>query len=1221
MHPLEIARMEVSMEKYKKICVFLLMMVAFCYSAASQCWGQNEITYAGVTHMVDYSGVYTNLGLGINTSPESVISACVDDPDEITVHCYSPEEFYEEPGDRYYWVRLPGPPKEGTYEFTVDFTDGTADSATDVQGPLNTLPIIAAWQVTVDRNHTTTPTFSWPDVAPGNYYRIMIFDETWNTLFRSPRSQETSLTIPPGNLPAGINYQVRVEVHDSDSYFTLDNRANGENLSLDTIVIPFAGVTNVNRTDGMKTHLDLGLNVDPAEVSQAYVTGPEDFYYEFNPGEYFPYYGEFFTALDGSPELGDYIFTVHLHDGTTQSVMDNQGPLEILPIITTSEYEIIGGDGVTPTIKWPAVPGRTLFYRLRILDDSGNEVFRTPRVGGTAFVAMPGDLMPYTTYQLRVEIHDSDVFETLDNRSNGQTLAFTTGGLPEPPSGPLAVIPVPWVATAPLVPHDTYNGKQITFKAIARGGNGSYFYEWDFEGDGVYDFSATTDNRYDLSALHTYPDQLFDKIFVARIRVTSGSDVVIAEYPVRVHATATRSIQVNVAIDEALWWMHQKMQRWDSGPVQYGALMDQMLGATGAAVQAWENQGHKPGGNYDTNPYVEDVRREMNFILSKSYPYPISMEDDRDPDTLDNGYGIHSVYQSQLYETGIVIMALASSGDATLPCEVGGYGMLGRSYGDITQDMADFLAFAQNEPDVGVWRGGWRYQANYDQSDMSVTQWPVIGLEAAESNFETIAPQYVKDELEIYLAADQDPDGGFGYTAPGGNVARTGAGIACLAWIGASADDPRVTAAINFIDNNWYYDNLGNLYAMYAVMKGMRGFEPDIASIGSRNWYAEYADFLIANQYSDGSWTSNMWFSRDLATAAGVLILTPEVFASPPVAIAKASPTEASPGTVITFDHADSFHRDPERRLTGFRWDFDEDGSWDFETSDITANPTWVYNDQIGCGQEVQHLAVLEVEDDLGNTDVDDETVVIRINLNNHPPVADGDPTDSYPNYYVTPGQAVVLDASQSYDPDEGQGDLIIGWEWDLDNDGTFDVSGETYELLVPEDWLPGSLHTVTLRVIDEGLWAEQCGGIPNLASETTITLGVGSGLDCSNAEPSVTKLWPPDHKLTEVHVLGLTDSQGNPAQITITAITQDEPVQGLGDGDQFPDGAGIGTSAALIRAERSGLENGRVYNIRFVARDESGARCEGSVDVYAPHDSKDMAIDDGQFYDSTATN
>jgi len=1206
------------MQKHIQAVLYSLLVVAALFGAAQDCWGQNEITYAGVTHMVDQYGVYTNLGLGIDVYPDSVASACVQDPDNITVHCYSPNEFYEELGDKYYWIRLPGPPKLGTYTFTVHFTDNTVDTASDAQGPLVSLPVIQAGQVTVEGNHTGTPIFSWDDVSPGNYYRIQVFDEFGVTLFRSSRSFDRSVSIPQGTLPVGINYRARVEVHDSDSYATIDNRANGEDLNLDTIVIPFAGVANVNTSQGLKTYLDIGTNIDPADVARAYVNGPGGFSYEFQPGDYLPFFSEYFKALDGSPALGDYIFTVELTDGTTQSVADTQGPLESLPIILASEYEIIGDDGVTPTFKWPEVPGRVLFYRLRIYDGDGIEVLRTGRLGGTAYVTAPGELMPNTTYQLRIEIHDSNYFETLDNRANGELLEFTTGGLPGPPSGPLSVIPVPWVATASLIPHDTYNGKAITFKAIARGGDGSYLYEWDFNGDGTYDFSASTNNRYDLSAQHTYPDQLFDKIFIARVRVTSGGEVVTAEYPVRAHATATRSVKVNVAIDEALWWMHQKMVRWDSGTLPYGALADQVLGATGAAVQAWENQGHKPGGSVDTNPYVEDVRRGLNLIMSRSYPYPIYTEDGRDPDTLVNGYGIHSIFQSQLYETGIVLMALASAGDTGLINDVGGFGLCGRTYGDIAQDMADFLAFAQNEPDTGVWRGGWRYAPNYDQSDMSVTQWPVIGLEAAESNFGTTVPPYVKEELEIYLAADHDVDGGFGYTAPGGNVARTGAGLACLAWVGTSAADATATSAIGFIDNNWNWDNMSNLYAMYAVMKGMRGFEPDLTMIGSHDWYAEYADFLIANQYADGSWTSDIWFGRDLATAAGVLILTPEVFVSPPVAVAMASPREASPGAVITFDHSESYHRDPSRSLVAFRWDFDENGIWDVDTSDITANPTWFYDDNIVCGEEVQHLAILEVEDDLGNTDVDDETVLIRINLNNHPPVADGDPTDSYPNYYVTPGEVVVLDASQSYDPDEGQGDWLINWDWDLDNDGIFEATGETYEFLVPDDWAPGSLHTVTLKVTDNGSWASACGGIPNLTDETTIVLTVGMGMECVNAEPSLSKLWPPNHDMVPINIIGVADQAGNPTEIMITAITQDEPVNGLGDGDTSPDGEGVGTSTAFARAERSGTGNGRVYEITFLSTDGSGARCEGAVNVYVPHDKKAVATDDGQMYDST---
>ncbi|MFB3852093.1 MAG: hypothetical protein ACE14Q_09260, partial [Acidobacteriota bacterium] len=95
-------------------------------------------------------------------------------------------------------------------------------------------------------------------------------------------------------------------------------------------------------------------------------------------------------------------------------------------------------------------------------------------------------------------------------------------------------------------------------------------------------------------------------------------------------------------------------------------------------------------------------------------------------------------------------------------------------------------------------------------------------------------------------------------------------------------------------------------------------------------------------------------------------------------------------------------------------------------------------------------------------------------------------------------------------------------------------------------------------------------------------------------------------------------DPENDPFTITVTSITQDEPTNGLGDGDTSPDGFGVGTSNPQIRAERSGKGNGRVYQINFKAVDSKGAECNGSVKVGVPHDKKDTPIDDGQNYDST---
>ena len=47
---------------------------------------------------------------------------------------------------------------------------------------------------------------------------------------------------------------------------------------------------------------------------------------------------------------------------------------------------------------------------------------------------------------------------------------------------------------------------------------------------------------------------------------------------------------------------------------------------------------------------------------------------------------------------------------------------------------------------------------------------------------------------------------------------------------------------------------------------------------------------------------------------------------------------------------------------------------------------------------------------------------------------------------------------------------------------------------------------------------------------------------------PSKASLWPPNHKLRTVTVSGATDPDGDPVAITITGVTQDEPVNGKAD-------------------------------------------------------------------------
>jgi hypothetical protein len=119
-----------------------------------------------------------------------------------------------------------------------------------------------------------------------------------------------------------------------------------------------------------------------------------------------------------------------------------------------------------------------------------------------------------------------------------------------------------------------------------------------------------------------------------------------------------------------------------------------------------------------------------------------------------------------------------------------------------------------------------------------------------------------------------------------------------------------------------------------------------------------------------------------------------------------------------------------------------------------------------------------------------------------------------------------------------------------------------------------------------------------------------------SAARPTQAELWPPNHRLEAVGITGLSTAN-RPATITITSVTQDEPTNGLGDGDTAVDAVINGDGTVLLRAERSGNGDGRVYRVYFTASNVEGSSA-GSVRVTVPPSVKKAAVDSGGVYNST---
>lgn len=141
-----------------------------------------------------------------------------------------------------------------------------------------------------------------------------------------------------------------------------------------------------------------------------------------------------------------------------------------------------------------------------------------------------------------------------------------------------------------------------------------------------------------------------------------------------------------------------------------------------------------------------------------------------------------------------------------------------------------------------------------------------------------------------------------------------------------------------------------------------------------------------------------------------------------------------------------------------------------------------------------------------------------------------------------------------------------------------------------------------------------------SLDSHALVVGSTGSSApDCSGAAASEGVIWPPNHSMVAETIIGVTDPYGSPT-ILVTGIQQDEPIEVDGSGNTSPDGSGVGTSTAYVRAERAGPGTGRLYFISFSATDSTGAQCTGMVQAYVPHDQGQgfVPTDTGNRYDST---
>ncbi len=645
---------------------------------------------------------------------------------------------------------------------------------------------------------------------------------------------------------------------------------------------------------------------------------------------------------------------------------------------------------------------------------------------------------------------------------------------------------VPWRPADATIPHSTYSGAQITLKGIAR--DGATHYYWDY-GDGSPAMVWTAiGNPYNLGVKHTYSGSV-GQLFIATLHVRdggSGTDQdtypIIIRQSVDLSKSAQLDVRIDMAIDEGLWYLHTNMIRGTAGsappgysqPYGYWDPSYYPVAATGTSVDAFQLHGSKANLDYDGDPYVETVQRALNYLLANTYSFNIGVQLAGNPDTNGNGIGLVTNESDNLndgrqtYIGGICMTALASSGAPNRVAAVGGTNVHNRKYADIVQDMVDFFAWGQVESSSVYHRGGWRYHANYTDSDMSTAQWPPLGMLAAEQNMGSTVPQFVRDELTLYLNALQntvkdDDHGCFGYDYPTSipNITKAAAGIICHEFLGTPLNDPKVEGAIGFIYRHWNdtgtsWDHTklhGNSYGMYGTMKAFRIPQPDIARVteyaygasppaqtaNSFDWYYTpagqanqgLASYCVFTQQSNGSWDDTVGENKVYdAFCSGwrILVLLKGVTIIPPVAvICDCDEQEYNWDQDINVDGSCSYHPDATRSIVLYEWDWDYDGTFETDATGVTATKAGGYP------ATGLYPVALRVTDDNPDNLGGPQTGIYVCNIDVHEPPHTPHAFANGP-YIGWVGTPLTLDGSESWDPDNE----IALYEWDLDNDGLF---------------------------------------------------------------------------------------------------------------------------------------------------------------------------------------
>ena len=169
--------------------------------------------------------------------------------------------------------------------------------------------------------------------------------------------------------------------------------------------------------------------------------------------------------------------------------------------------------------------------------------------------------------------------------------------------------------------------------------------------------------------------------------------------------------------------------------------------------------------------------------------------------------------------------------------------------------------------------GGWRYQPQVGDADISVTAVQLVALRAAFNAGLKVPAQTVKKAVGYIKRCQNNPDGGFSYIAgtSGSGPARTSAGVTCL-YLCGEGSSKEAKNGLHYLREHPYKKDPWEwqqhyMYGMYYGTQAMY----QVGGDDWKTWFTVTRDRMVATQHKDGSWQDDP--GPEYATAMAVLVL------------------------------------------------------------------------------------------------------------------------------------------------------------------------------------------------------------------------------------------------------------------------------------------------------------------------------------------------------------